>query len=165
MEKTRMTVSYVISGDKILLGMKKVRFGQGLWNGFGGRVQEGESIESAAARELYEESGLRPTNMHKCAVVLATHENDKLVVELHIFIVTAFDGKEHESDEMSPRWFSILEIPYHEMWANDAYLIPLFLSGKKCIARVHFKDPKTIIHETIKFVEILPETVDEIIRL
>jgi len=42
--------------DRILLGMKKRGFGAGWWNGFGGKVQQGETIEEAAKRstkELY----------------------------------------------------------------------------------------------------------------
>jgi 8-oxo-dGTP pyrophosphatase MutT (NUDIX family) len=38
------------------VGLKKRGFGQGKWNGFGGKVEAGETIEAAAARELKEES-------------------------------------------------------------------------------------------------------------
>ena len=43
--------------QKMLLGMKKVRFGRGKYNGFGGKADEGESMRAAAVRELREESG------------------------------------------------------------------------------------------------------------
>jgi len=43
---------------RILLGMKKRGFGQGRWNGFGGKVEKGESVAEGAARELLEESCL-----------------------------------------------------------------------------------------------------------
>ncbi|CAN0505072.1 unnamed protein product, partial [Ectocarpus sp. 12 AP-2014] len=33
---------------EILLGMKKRGFGEGKWNGFGGKVESGESVEEAA---------------------------------------------------------------------------------------------------------------------
>lgn len=36
-------------GD-ILLGLKKRGFGEGKWNGFGGKVEPGETIHQAAAR-------------------------------------------------------------------------------------------------------------------
>ena len=42
----------------VLLGMKKRGFGVGLWNGFGGKVEAGESVVAAAARELSEEAGI-----------------------------------------------------------------------------------------------------------
>ncbi len=43
---------------KVLLGMKKRGMGQGKWNGFGGKLKPGETIEECALRELEEESGL-----------------------------------------------------------------------------------------------------------
>lgn len=43
---------------EVLLGMKKRGFGQGKWNGFGGKVEPGETVEAAALRELEEEACL-----------------------------------------------------------------------------------------------------------
>ena len=39
----------------MLLGMKKRGFGTGKWNGFGGKVEVGETVADAAQRELEEE--------------------------------------------------------------------------------------------------------------
>lgn len=36
--------------DQVLLGYKKRGFGVGTWNGFGGKVEEGESIRNGALR-------------------------------------------------------------------------------------------------------------------
>ncbi len=46
------------SDGSVLLGMKKRGFGAGKWNGFGGKVEKGESNTQAAIRELEEESGI-----------------------------------------------------------------------------------------------------------
>ena len=55
-------LTLVLLRDKVnggvLLGMKKRGFGVGKWNGFGGKVQEGESIRDCARRETLEECGL-----------------------------------------------------------------------------------------------------------
>ena len=45
--------------------MKKRGFGEGRWNGFGGKLHEGETCEEAALRELEEESGLKATSVEK----------------------------------------------------------------------------------------------------
>lgn len=45
-----LTLVMVVQPGKVLLGMKKRGFGAGRWNGFGGKVQSGESIEDAARR-------------------------------------------------------------------------------------------------------------------
>ena len=41
----------------VLLGMKKRGFGVGKWNGFGGKLEPGETVVEAAAREVREECG------------------------------------------------------------------------------------------------------------
>jgi len=43
--------------------MKKRGFGVGKWNGYGGKLEEGESIERCATRELEEECGIVSHNM------------------------------------------------------------------------------------------------------
>lgn len=51
--KKILTLSIITKKGKILLGMKKRGFGVGKWNGFGGKVQHGETLEEAMKRELY----------------------------------------------------------------------------------------------------------------
>jgi 8-oxo-dGTP diphosphatase/2-hydroxy-dATP diphosphatase len=45
-----LTLAFLRRSSQILLGYKKRGFGQGLWNGFGGKVQNGETIVAAARR-------------------------------------------------------------------------------------------------------------------
>lgn len=45
-----VTLVFVQEPGRVLLGMKKRGFGEGRWNGFGGKVEEGESIEEGAIR-------------------------------------------------------------------------------------------------------------------
>ena len=52
------TLVIINDGERVLLGMKKRGFGQGRWNGFGGKVAPGETIDAAASRELREEAGI-----------------------------------------------------------------------------------------------------------
>ena len=44
------TLIYVLKDDVVLLGMKKRGFGVGRWNGFGGKVMDGEDIAAGAKR-------------------------------------------------------------------------------------------------------------------
>ena len=45
-----LTLAFIRDGDQLLLGMKKRGFGAGKWNGFGGKVDPGETILQGAAR-------------------------------------------------------------------------------------------------------------------
>ena len=53
-----LTLCIINRGNEVLLGMKKKGFGQGKWNGFGGKVMPHEEIEDAARREVFEEAGI-----------------------------------------------------------------------------------------------------------
>lgn len=117
--------------DKILLGMKKRGWGKGKWNGFGGKVEEGETIIEAAIREMKEESGLEINDLEEKGTVIFQYLDTRKLLEVHIFNVLKYSGEIMESEEMLPQWFDIKEIPFDNMWADDIYWMPLFLKGNK----------------------------------
>ena len=50
---------YPVRDDgSILLGRKRRGMGYGKWNGFGGKIEPGETMRQCACRELFEECGL-----------------------------------------------------------------------------------------------------------
>ena len=53
-----LTLVLLREDNRVLLGMKKRGFGAGKWNGFGGKLEPGETVVEAAAREVQEECGL-----------------------------------------------------------------------------------------------------------
>lgn len=150
MKKKVLTLVLPMRDGKVLLGMKKRGFGVGKWNGFGGKVEEGESIEEAAARELFEECGIRALNLVPRAVQTFRFEGSDVPLEVHVFSLTAWEGEPQESEEMSAEWFSFDAIPLKKMWADDAHWFPLLLSGKNWNAEFDFdKSGKTIFRQTI----------------
>jgi len=135
------TLCFLRNGDRLLLGMKKRGFGAGKWNGFGGKVHEGETLEQAAARELHEESAVTARTLSKVAEITfvfpAKPEWDNLV---HVFFADDWDGEPQESEEMRPQWFSLNDVPFSSMRESDAAWLPRILEGKKYKGEVHFKD-------------------------
>ncbi len=139
--KKVMSLVLIADGEKVLLGMKKRGFGTGRWNGFGGKVDGGESIEKAATREVFEECGLTVSNLEHRGVLDFSFEGKSGILEVHIFKVTQFTGEPKETEEMKPQWFSYREIPYASMWKDDKHWLPMFLAGKKFRGNFHFGGP------------------------
>ncbi len=133
----------VLQGNQILLGMKKRGFGEGRWNGFGGKLGEGETIEQAAIREMQEEVGIVPLDLEERGVLNFEFENDPKILEVHIFRVTKFSGRPTESEEMRPQWFATDKIPFEQMWSDDIHWIPLLLADKKFKGTFLFDKPST----------------------
>lgn len=150
-QKKILTLCIVHTKDRILLGMKKRGFGEGRWNGFGGKVEKGESITDAAKRELQEEAGIVPHDLQKRGVLnFMFMGNPVPPLEVHVFSVSSFSGDPAESDEMSPQWFSHIDIPFNDMWPDDRYWLPKILAGKNIEGAFYFKDMNTILKQEIR---------------
>lgn len=128
--KKIQTLCFLRKDEKILLGMKKRGFGAGRWNGFGGKVEQGETIEEAAKRETIEESGIKVQDLEKFGVVNFTFEGNEDILEVHFFEIKDYSGEPAETEEMKPKWFDFKDIPLDDMWPDDKFWMPLFLKNR-----------------------------------
>ena len=138
-----------------MLGMKKRGFGQGKWNGFGGKVEAKESIEKAMERELKEEVGIIPRSFKKKAIFEFHFKDKPEYLEVHVFYISSFDGEPKETEEMRPQWFSQRELPFENMWPDDRYWLPLFLEGKTLRGQFSFQDDDVLYDHMLKEVDSL----------
>lgn len=138
------------------MGMKKRGFGVGKYHSFGGKVNSGETVEEATLREFQEESGLcsKQEHLKKMAEIdfyfPYKPEWDQTV---HVYTISTFFGEPQETEEMAYQWFHKNEIPYHQMWDDDKYWLPLVLEGKCLKGTVIFKDvngENLVEHKVIK---------------
>jgi len=129
--KKILTLCVPYKNKAVLLGMKKRGFGEGRWNGFGGKINKNESIEEAAKRELSEEAGIKAKDMEKVGVIEFHFQDSEDILETHFFRINDFQGELIESEEMKPQWFNEDEIPFNDMWPDDKFWMPLFLENKK----------------------------------
>ena len=152
MKNTRkiLTLCIVQKGDKVLLGMKKRGFGKRKWNGFGGKLKEGEGLLEATKREVLEEAGISLKKFAEQGVLEFEFLGNPEILEVHIFKALNFEGKPQETGEMRPQWFSVKKIPFESMWPDDRYWYPLFLAGKRFKGRFLFKDQGTIQEYSLK---------------
>jgi len=126
------TLCFLIKDNQILLAMKKRGFAVGKWNGAGGkRKPEDKNIEATAKREMFEETTIKPKELKKIGVLNFYFENKSDWNEqVIVYITNTWDGNPTETEEMSPRWFSVKEIPYDKMWEDDKLWLPKVLEGK-----------------------------------
>lgn len=150
MTKKILTLCIVHQSPRVLLGMKKMGLGAGRWNGFGGKVEPGESIEDAARREVKEEADIEVRNLEKMGVIDFEFSGNPEILEVHIFRSTEFSGVPVETEEMAPAWYPENEIPYELMWADDIYWLPLLLAGKKFRGKVLFGEKDVILEHKIE---------------
>jgi 8-oxo-dGTP diphosphatase/2-hydroxy-dATP diphosphatase len=147
-----LSLLFLRKGDEVLLAMKKRGFGEGRWNGVGGKVEEGESIEQAMIRETSEEINVTPVEYEKVGDIRFDEyfKGEPTLMHVHIFTSTKWTGQPTESEEMAPQWFNVKDIPYKDMWSDDPYWLPLVLEGKKISADFKLDEKDVIIQHTIK---------------
>ncbi|MEO1574770.1 MAG: 8-oxo-dGTP diphosphatase, partial [Pseudomonadota bacterium] len=125
----RATLMFVIEGDQVLLIRKKRGLGAGKINGPGGRVEPGETVEDCAVRETIEELGvtaLNPTLRGRARFQF----RDGYGLTVFCFVSYAHTGRAVETDEAVPLWTPLADIPYEEMWEDDALWLPRLLRGE-----------------------------------
>ncbi|XP_023715488.1 7,8-dihydro-8-oxoguanine triphosphatase isoform X2 [Cryptotermes secundus] len=150
------TLAMVRKTNALLLGLKKKGFGEGKWNGFGGKVEKDETISEGAVRELEEESGLVAKCLTKIGILEFEFVGDPVLFEVHVFDVTQYEGEPVETEEMKPQWFPEDGIPYEKMWPDDILWYPLYLKGIKFRGHFLYQGYDTILNYTLTQMDHLP---------
>ena len=147
----KTTLCLLKKDNKILLAMKKRGFGEGKYNGVGGKIENGETPEEAMIRETEEEILVTPTKYEKVGYIEFDefYKGNKESVAFHLYIVSEWQGEPTESEEMQPKWFDIQNIPYDKMFPDDKYWLPLILEGRKIRAYFDFDEKWNLLYKKI----------------
>lgn len=124
------TLVFLRQHDEVLLIHKKTGHGAGLINAPGGKLQPGETVMQCAVREVQEEVGVTPANLI-CRAELRFVEQQGEQWLGFVFFAHEFTGAISESDEARPFWQKVSEIPYPQMWPDDAIWLPLLLADEQ----------------------------------
>lgn len=127
MKTIQTTLLYLLKGGQVLLAMKKRGFGVGKYNGIGGKLESGETVEQAMVRETQEEICVTPTKYRKHGVLRFDmyFKGEHVLEDVHVFTATEFIGEPRETEEMRPVWFAMQDLPYHQMFQTDRIWLPL----------------------------------------
>ena len=126
----RATILFVVRGGEVLLIRKKRGLGAGKINGPGGHIEPGETAEQAAVREVQEELLVTPTGVEE-AGTLRFQFADGFSMSVRVFRASGCEGEPRETEEALPLWTPTGEIPYGEMWGDDAHWLPHMLAGER----------------------------------
>jgi 8-oxo-dGTP diphosphatase len=150
--------------SEVLLGQKKDGFGEGKYTGFGGKVESGESIPQAAVREFAEETGILVSEdalVKVATLVFQFPYKPSWNQKVHVFTFCETEGTPAESREMNPKWFTIPEIPYDQMWDDARYWLPRVLAGKQLKADITFQRDNATVSRVIYYHWIFDSSATE----
>ena len=154
------TIIYIIDDQskQVLMAMKTRKVGVGCWFGYGGKIDEGETPDKCICRETLEESlgvVVEEKDLRRVALIDFYRGDmpfgDPLWRTL-FYITNEFSGEPKSSDEMlDPTWFSVNNLPWHEMKAGDELIIPKVLSGEYQKGFIRFsEDEKSVLEHDIQ---------------
>jgi mutator protein MutT len=123
----------------------------GRWNGVGGKVEEGETLEQAVVREAKEEINVNARNVWKVAELTFTFpHNPSFNQVVHTYFATEWDGEPQESEEMKPEWYRPQAIPFSDMWADDIYWLPRVIAGELVKGNIVFAEGDKVAEQDIE---------------
>ena len=115
--------------DKILLCKRAIEPRKGFWNLPAGYLEDGESAEIGAKREVWEEAGAA-VNIEGILAVYNLPQANQVYIHFYGNLVNGIYSNGVESIET--RMFEVKDIPWNEMaFSSSTFAINKFLENKK----------------------------------
>jgi len=148
------TLVYLQKDDKTLMiypADHKHDLYKGKWNGLGGKLNEEETPEEGAIREVKEESGLEVHSL-KLKGILTFPKVDRKN-DWYIFVYTSndFSGKIRESSEGKLQWVETSKLLELNLWEGDYIFLPWLFKNKFFSARFVYDEGKLKDHSVTFF--------------
>ena len=125
------TLIFLTHGEKILLlkGAPDKRIWANRYNGIGGHVERGETVQEAALREIREETGLRQVeNLRLRGTIMIDAGDPTIGIVLFVFTARSPTTNVTASREGSLEWLDRHNLPVASLVEDLTILLPRVLS-------------------------------------
>jgi len=131
---------------------KKQDIHEGKWNGLGGKVENGESPEECAIREVKEESGFDIVNPQLKGIMTFPKFDGVDDWYVYIFTATQISGDQIESPEGNLSWIDDEKVVDLPMWEGDYIFLDWVDKGRFFSAKFIYRN-KALVDHTVVFYE------------
>ena len=126
------TLCYIEKDNKYLMlnrNKKKNDINEGKWIGVGGHIEKGESPYDCILREVYEETGLKVSDV-KLRGHLTFVQNNDFTEYIWLFSAYDYEGEIKECDEGVLKWIDKDRVFDLNLWEGDKVFLK-YLDEKK----------------------------------
>lgn len=111
----------LIEKDKIVITKYLKGIKKGYYDIPGGKIEEGETSESAAIREMKEETGIEVSNLTKKGIFEVEYPDRRFIFE--VFIAKKYQGNPQNFEENTSEWIDINELLTKEKILSNILLL------------------------------------------
>ena len=108
-----------------------------------------ESPLEGAVREVREELRIEAIGAELVGE-LQFQFTDGYSIHVWVFLAERFDGTPSETEEATPIWTRIDEIPYDKMWEDDRYWLPMLIDRRPFRGRFIFNGHRMLDHQLVE---------------
>ena len=149
------TLCYIKKDGKTLMlyrNKKTNDMNGGKWIGLGGKIEDGETPEECAIREIKEESGLIAKNLILKGILTFPAFDGYESWYVFLFLVTEFEGEIIDSHEGTLKWIYDNELLKLPMWEGDKIFLSWLNEKGIYSAKFIYKNDKFIDYSYIKYI-------------
>ena len=150
---------YLIKDNKVVVTKyKESNKKSGYYEIPGGKIEEGETSEQTAIREMKEETGLNVKNLKYKGNMIIEYPNR--IFDFNVFLCNEYEGKPQEFEENTSEWIEITELLKKEKILSNIMLLDRFfikgLTDEKCNFKMYIQvdDEENILCVNYKLEEI-----------
>ena len=133
------TLMFPVTTTHVGLGLKKQKIGAGLLNGWGGVVEQGESLLSCIAREVFEEGSVQVEQETLIKVAVMLFHNERYDCRVHAYLAPWHYGLLQETEEMGTQaWYPKTSPPLTHMMPADRIWVPKILAGNYIVGEAWY---------------------------